>query len=278
MKGLKKMKQVLKYPGAKNKIAPWIVSHIPGHDVYLEPYFGSGAVLFNKPPARIETINDIDGNVVNFFRVLRNNQKEFIRALKLIPYARDEYKEAYQNLKEDDETEQARKFAVRCWMGFGCSNRYQNGFRTSQQTTSPNVTKHWNEFIHTIGEACFRLKNVQIENIDAVELIKRYNTKDVFMYIDPPYLTGLRKNYIYKHEMTEEQHKELLEAVLKHPGKVMISGYESEMYAEYLKGWSVITKNTQAERGVPRKEVLWMNYELNKQMSIKDYIKAEAAQ
>ena len=86
------------------------------------------------------------------------------------------------------------------------------------------------------------------------------------------HLTNLRKGYIYKHEMTEKQHIELLEAVLKHPGKVMISGYESELYAEYLKGWNVITKHTQAERGVPRKEVLWMNYRQNMQMSINDYM------
>lgn len=254
------MKAVLKYPGAKNRIAPWICSYIPWHGVYLEPYFGSGAVLFNKEPARIETVNDIDGNVVNFFKVLRDNQKELVRAIKLTPYARDEYMEAYQDKPEDSDVERARKFAVRCWMGFGCSNRYRNGFRTSQQQTSPDTTKQWNEFMQTIQEASLRLKDVQIENIDAIELIKRYNTKDVFMYIDPPYLTNIRKGYIYKHEMTDEQHIELLETVLQHPGKVMISGYESEMYTEYLKGWSVVRKNTQAERGLPREEVLWMNY------------------
>ena len=185
--GLMKMKQVLKYPGAKNRIAPWIVSHIPRHEVYLEPYFGSGAVLFNKQPARIETVNDIDGNIVNFFKVLRDNQEQLISLLKLTPYARDEYTAAYQNKEEDSEVEQARKFAIRCWMGFGCSNRYQNGFRTSQQMTSPDTTKQWNEFTQTIREASLRLKNVQIENTDAIKLIKRYNTKDVFMYLDPPY-------------------------------------------------------------------------------------------
>lgn len=275
LEGLKKMKPVLKYPGAKNRIAPWIVSYIPRHEVYLEPFFGSGAVLFNKQPSRIETVNDIDGNIVNFFKVLRDNQEELIRTLKLTPYARDEYIAAYQNLEEDSKVEQARKFAVRCWMGFGCSNRYQNGFRTSQQMTSPDTTKQWNEFMQTIREASLRLKNVQIENMDAMELIKRYNTADVFIYIDPPYLTNLRKGYIYKHEMTEEQHIKLLEAALNHSGKVMISGYESEMYAEYLKGWNVITKSTQAERGVPRKEVLWMNYIQNMQMNINDFMEAE---
>lgn len=108
------MKPVLKYPGAKNRIAPWIVSYIPRHEVYLEPFFGSGAVLFNKQPSRIETVNDIDGNIVNFFKVLRDrdNQEELIRTLKLTPYARDEYIAAYQNLDQDSKVEQARKFAV----------------------------------------------------------------------------------------------------------------------------------------------------------------------
>lgn len=122
------MKNVLKYPGSKNKIADWICSVIPPHEVYLEPFFGGGAVFFNKKPARIETINDLSGEVVNYFKVLRDNVDELIRLIELTPYAREEYNRAFNSA--DNDIERARRFAVRCCQGFGCSNRYKNGFRS----------------------------------------------------------------------------------------------------------------------------------------------------
>ena len=254
------MNAVLKYPGAKNRLAPWICKYIPEHKVYLEPYFGSGAVFFNKIPAKIETINDLDDNVVNYFQVIRNYSEELIRRLELTPYGRSEYENAFTEHSSDDEIEKARKFAVRCWMGFGCSNRYKNGFRSSQQSTSPNTTKAWDSFPEMLKFAAERLKHVQIENLDALELIRRYDTEDVFIYADPPYLHSTRKNYLYKHEMTDEQHMELLELLRNHPGQVLLSGYDNPLYDEYLYGWKKVHKNTQAEGGLKRTETLWMNY------------------
>jgi DNA adenine methylase len=254
------MRTVLKYPGAKNRLAKWICEYIPDHDVYLEPFFGSGAVLFNKTPAKIETINDLDCNVVNYFKVIRNNGSEFMRRLELTPYGRDEYKSCFAEDPQDDDIEKARKFAVRCWQGFGCSNRYMNGFRSSQQRNSPMTTKAWDEFPETIRISIERLKQVQIENLDARELIRRYDTGDVFIYADPPYLHGTRKNYLYNHEMSNEQHIELLTLLVNHPGKVLLSGYENDLYNSVLTGWRKVMKNTQAEFGLKRTEVLWMNY------------------
>lgn len=254
------MKPILKYPGAKNRLSEWICSRIPEHEVYLEPYFGSGAVFFNKTPSRIETINDIDDNVVNFFRVLREYPDEFISKLKLTPYARREYEIAFMEEENDDIIERARKFAVRCWMGFGCSNRYQNGFRTSQQSNSPTTTKQWHDFISIIPVIAKRLQNAQIEKRPAIKLLEMYDTKDVFIYLDPPYLPDIRKKYQYVHEMTYEDHVELLEIVLNHPGKIMISGYESELYSTMLKGWRYESRITRAERGIQRREFIWMNY------------------
>ena len=179
------VKTVLKYPGAKNRIAPWICGFIPEHSVYLEPYFGSGGVFFNKTPARIETLNDLDGNVVNYFRVLRDHPEELATAISLTPFARDEYFEAFEG--SDNDIEKARKFAVRCWQGFGCSNLYKNGFRSSQQSISPQCTKEWREVPERLIEASKRLLNAQIENLPGTEVIRRYNTPDVFIYADPPY-------------------------------------------------------------------------------------------
>jgi DNA adenine methylase len=113
------VKAILKYPGAKNRIADWICEYIPKHDVYVEPYFGSGAIFFSKPPARIETINDMDGNVVNYFKVIRERPEELVQALRMTPYGRDEYNNSFNINKTDNEIERARKFAVRCWQGIG---------------------------------------------------------------------------------------------------------------------------------------------------------------
>lgn len=262
------MKQVLKYPGAKSRLADWICSYIPKHDVYLELFGGSLAVLFNKPRCHIETVNDLHGEVVNFFTVLRDNPEELQRLIELTPYSREEYDRAYQ--ESQNEVERARRFCVRCWQGFGCANLYHNGFKSGQQTVSPNPAKAWAELPITIKKATERLQGVQIENLPAMELLKRYDTKDVFIYADPPYVLSTRKNNLYKHEMTDAEHIELLEALVNHPGQVMISGYDNDIYNYYLADWRKVSKDTLAEGGLKRTETLWMNYS-DSQMSITDY-------
>lgn len=241
------MKNVLKYPGSKTRIADWICRFIPEHSVYLELFFGGGAVFFNKEPARIETINDLSGEVVNYFKVLRDCPEDLILLLELTPYSRDEYNRSFDSA--DSDIERARRFAVRCCQGFGCSNRYKNGF--------PDVLR----------EASERLKNAQIENQDALKLLDRYNKEEVFVYADPPYMLNTRKGYLYEHEMTDEQHEELLITLLKFNGKVMISGYENDLYNHMLKDWRKEKLKTTAECSVSREETIWMNYQ-DKQLSI----------
>lgn len=255
------MKSVLKYPGAKNRVAKWLVSMIPEHEVYCEPFFGSGAVFFNKPKAGIETINDLDGNVVNYFRVVREHPEELSRLLSLTPYAREEYEDAFVDNETDTDIEKARKFAVRCFMGFSCGIRYRRGFRTSQCSSGPHIPDKWRQLPETILLAADRLKDAQIECLPALELIRRYDTEDVFLYVDPPYLGDTRKKYLYNHEMdSEEEHRELLELLLAHPGKVMVSGYDNPLYNEMLYGWRREQRKSQAENGSARIETVWMNY------------------
>lgn len=264
------MNAVLKYPGAKNRIANWICSFIPGHDVYLEPFAGSLAVLLNKTRSHIETVNDLDEDIVNFFMVLRDENEELERLISMTPFSRKEYEKAYEPC--DDVIEKARRFAVKCWMGFGCGNLYQNGFKSGQQKSSPNPARAWAQLPETIKMAAERLMGVQIENLPALELIKRYDTPDVLIYADPPYLRGIRKSYLYKHEMADEDHIDLLHVLCKHPGMVMISGYENDLYNNILVGWNKVKRATNAECGRYREEVLWMNFEPQmKQMSISDY-------
>lgn len=252
------MKSVLKYPGAKNRLAKWICGYIPKHDVYVEPFAGSLAVLFNKPICHIETVNDIHDEVVNYFKVLRDKPDALIGKITLTPYSRTEYEMAYE--KATDDIERARRFCVRCWMGFGCANRYKNGFKSGQQSRSPNPARAWALLPETLQEATERLKNVQIENLPAMEIINRYDTEDVFMYIDPPYPKRVRKGYLYKYEMEDAEHEDLLKALVKHPGKILVSGYDCDIYNDYLSGWGKVYKDTRAECGLARTEVLWMNY------------------
>lgn len=232
------LKSILKYPGAKNRLAPWICEYIPKHEVYLEPFAGSLAILFNKQRSHIETVNDLDGEIVNFFRILRDRGEELEHIIELTPFSRQEYKAAYE--VSEDELERVRRFAVRCWMGFGCGNLYQNGFKSGKQAKSPNPARAWGELSETMRLATKRLQGVQIENLPAVELIERYNTEDVFIYADPPYLHGTRKNYLYKHEMTDANHKELLDVLVRHKGKVLLSGYDNDMYNNTLQGWNKV--------------------------------------
>lgn len=261
------MKAVLKHPGAKNRIAKWIVDNIPTHKVYCEPFFGSGAVFFNKEPCYNEILNDIDDEVYNFFKVLRTESSELAEAINLTPYCRTEYESAYQSATANNDVERARRFAVKCWQGFGCGNKYKNGFRRGIGETSPNPAKAWNELPDTLRVAVERIKNAQIEHKDAIELIKSLKGKSTFIYIDPPYLLSTRKVNLYNHELDDEYHKRLLKAICDSDCKIMISGYDNKLYDKYLKEWRKESKNTTAECSVKRTETIWMNYEYDAQVT-----------
>lgn len=192
--------------------------------------------------------------------MLRDQGNELMKLITLTPFSRREYERAYE--PAGNEIERARRFAVKCWMGFGCGNLYRNGFKSGQQKKSPNPARAWEELPETLVLASERLRGVQIENLPAVELIRRYDTRDVFMYVDPPYLHGTRKNYLYKHEMKNEEHEELLQLLAKHPGQILLSCYDNEMYEDALPGWKKVQKSTYAEGGRKRVETLLMNYEI----------------
>lgn len=253
-----KIEAVLKYPGAKWRISDWIISHFPGHKVYCEPFFGSGAVFFNKAPAYIETINDIDGNIVNLFKVIRDNPEELSRLINATPFARDEFISCYE--QSSDPIEQARRTLVRYHQSFGTSNSSKNSWRNVQTYGGPRTATMWNCLPGRIVDCCERLKDAQIENIDAIELIKRYDDEHTLIYCDPPYLRGLRKRNIYKYEVSDEYHERLLEALLNSKSMVVISGYDNDMYNKALASWHTEQKQTTAQMGLSRTEKIWMNY------------------
>lgn len=269
------MRPVLKYPGAKWYLARWIIDHLPPHESYLEPYFGSGAIFFNKKPARIETINDIDGEIVNFFRVCRDHPDELARAINLTPWAREELKESQK--VADDPVERARRTAVGCSMTLG-SRMCSRSFRHSTgkyKRYGPDNAKLWGKLPETIIQVAQRLKNAQIENRPALDLIRSFDGPEVLVYLDPPFVKDTRTLHgdQYHFEMSDQEHEELLKTVLNHNGKVIISGYDHEMYNDYLKGWDKQSIKSRIERGGVREETIWLNFEPEvKQMKMEELL------
>ena len=256
------MNTLLNYPGAKWGMASEIVALMPPHRSYLEPFFGSGAVLFNKHPSAIETVNDIDGDIVNFFRVLREQPDRLAEAISLTPYARDVFNDAHENPGEDD-FDRAYRFAIRSKMGHGFKTYQKTGFKIDVYARERSYCVGcWNRLPADLLDAAGRLKGVQIEHQNALDLIRKFNHDNVLIYADPPYLMETRRGKQYRHEMTEQDHLELLEALKQHKGYVILSGYPSEMYDRELRGWSVMQRKSYNQNTDQRTEVLWCNFEV----------------
>lgn len=256
------MNALLNYPGAKWGMAEEIVALMPPHRSYLEPFFGSGAVLFNKPPSAIETVNDIDGDIVNFFTVLREQPEELARLIELTPYARDVFDDAHHN-RGTEPLDRAYRFAIRSKMGHGFKTYQKTGFKIDRYARERSYCVDcWNSMPEGLRNAAGRLKGVQIENRPALDLIRRFNFDNVLIYADPPYLLDTRSGKQYRHEMNEQDHMDLLAALLQHKGPVILSGYPSEMYDSELKGWSRITRKAYNQNADQRTEVLWCNFEV----------------
>jgi DNA adenine methylase len=261
------MNTVLKYPGSKWSMTDWIISNFPpGYEkmTYCEPFFGSGAVFFNKKRSLVETINDLDGNVVNLFKVIRDRPEELARLIEYTPWSREEYRQSY--IKTGDELEDARRFLVRMWQAIGAKSSDITGWRSNIKSINGNVTQWSTVLPQNIIDISNRLKHtnnrlVQIENQPAAKLIERYRRKNVFIYCDPPYVMSTRHNRIYACEMTDTDHRELLELLIQHSGPVMISGYDNDLYNNLLKEWHKETRLANCEGGQQRVEVIWMNYE-----------------
>lgn len=266
--------KILKWPGCKWRIANQIVDLLPPHKIYLEPFFGSGAIFFSKAPCNTEVLNDLDSEVTNLFKCIRDLPDELARLVNFTPYSRDEYKQSYN--RSGTALERARQFLVRANMARAGMQYYSSAWRHSGPVLGAVckqcVTGDWNSIPSKILEAAERLKDAEIENTDAIKLIEKYNHKDCLIYADPPYLLSTRRQRYYNVEMTEDkQHEELIRVLKEHSGPVLLSGYDSELYNDLLTGWSRKDIKTSAEQGKTRVEVIWANYDLTEQISIFDY-------
>lgn len=247
------MKTVLKYPGSKWNIARQLVSMIPEHHSYVEPYFGSGTILFNKPVSNIETINDLDSDVTNLFLCIQEDSERLSRMIMTTPFSREVYDSAF-NFEEiigEEPYWKALLFLIKCWQGHGFrTNGYKVGWKNDVVGRERAYALwNWYRLPKWIIDIAERLRKVQIENRPAIEVIERFNYKNVFMYLDPPYVLGTRNGKQYKHEMSNAEHEDMLKKILQSDAKIMISGYESDMYNDYLKNWTKKTFDSCAEHG-----------------------------
>jgi DNA adenine methylase len=258
----------LQYYGSKAALAPQIIAELPEHHCYVETHAGSAAVLLNKPPSEVEVINDIDDALVNWYAVLRDDRKELVRRLKLTPYARTEWESCRETCDDPDldAVERARRYYVTI-----CQSYSGTATSFSRSHTKPHAA-YWRDRVERMDEVADRLRHAVIENMDAVELLKRYDERQTCFYVDPPYPHETRTTTSqakYRHEMSNEQHVELLDAVNNVRGKVLVSGYECELYKKGLKGWRVCWRHRVAcsssttlnkRNAHHRVEVLWANW------------------
>lgn len=258
----------LRYHGGKFRLAPWIQQFFPPHVVYVEPFGGAAGVLLQKPRSYAEVYNDLDGEVVNFFRVCRDPaaRVQLIDACMQTPYSRADFEEAWE--PADCPIERARRLCIRAQMGFGSAGatKGHTGFRIDTRRAYGTAMQLWTRYPENIAQVGERFVGVLIENRPAIEVMQQNDAVDTLFFVDPPYVLGTRvmsanRSY-YRHEMNDDQHVELLDAVRDVRGMVVLSGYDSELYSSRLAGWEV--HRTQARisasrGGATRTEVAWLN-------------------
>jgi len=270
MRGRKKI--AFGWYGGKYSHLDWLLPLLPECRQYCEPFAGSAAVLLNRSPALVETYNDLDGEVVNFFRVLRDNSDDLIRLISLTPFSREEFFLAvYDNNVNISEVERARRFYIRARQtrtGLAQKaslGRWANCKNTSRSGMSGAVSR-WLGGVDALDAIAERLLRVQIENRPALEVIKLYDNSNTLFYCDPPYLPATRGDAnAYAYEMDEAQYHEFAEVINNCKGFVALSGYDHPLMNEFFKGkkWhkTFAEKKPIHSSKDMRQEVLWTNYE-----------------
>jgi len=271
------VKPPIPYFGGKTTLAPVIADLLPAHLHYVEPYCGSLAVLLAKPPAAMETVNDLDGHLMTFWRVLRDRQPEFERVCALTPHARAEHAASY-DLDEIDELEVARRVWVQLTQGRAGTRRRTGWRHYIKPVGGTSMPSYLAGYLGRMQPVAERLHMVSLECMPALDLIAKYGAEpDVLLYVDPPYLgtTRSKSSDGYSVDMRgEAEHRELAAALHAARAAVVISGYASDLYdRELYAGWDrhTMTAGTgQGDGWGNRTEVLWSNRPLGQQRSLFD--------
>lgn len=264
----------LRYHGGKWRLAPWIISHFPAHHVYVEPYAGAASVLLRKERSYAEVYNDLDGEIVNLFRVLRDpaQARELTRLLKLTPYARTEFEASY--LTDGDPIEQARRTVTRSFMGFSSSltGTWTTGFRSNCNRSGSTPAHNWQDYPEALEGIVERLRGVVIENQPALKMLARYDTLKTLHYVDPPYPLATRgsrwSGNAYRYEMSDDDHRQLAEVLHSLQGMVIISSYPCDLYDDELfPTWQRVQRIAYADKAARRTEVLWLSPRTSKELN-----------
>lgn len=184
-----------RYLGGKWKLAPWIISNFPSHKIYVEPFGGAASVLLRKPRVPNEIYNDLDQNIVNIFRVLQDKKlsEELIQKCYLTPFARSEYEQSFE--KSGDLVEQARRFIIRSFFGYGskaCLDKLSKTAFRSYRKGDASPAVDWMNYPQHLPALIERFRGVVVENVTASEVIKRYDSPNTLFYLDPPYVHSTR--------------------------------------------------------------------------------------
>ena len=258
------------YYGAKQRIAKQIIELLPPHNAWVEVFCGSAAVTLRKSPSPIEVINDLDGEIINLFRQLRERPEELCRAIALTPYDRSEYQSAREALRDGTPLERARRFLVASMMTVNSSPAHASGgfSRSNSYTRAGKEARvsRWYNLPERLEHVVERLRGVRVENRDAREIVKMFIDRPAtLMYLDPPYMGDHSHTYRIQ-DKSDEFHTELLSLCDKSSAMVLVSGYENTLYNKLLnrkRGWTKrnIKASTRGTRGKDefRTEVLWMN-------------------
>lgn len=257
--------------GGKYSHLDWLLPLLPKTTHYCEPFGGSAAVLINRDPSQVETYNDIDGELVNFFRVLRDQKENLIEAIGLTPFSREEFELAIMPVDETvSDLERARRFFVRARQvrtglaQTASAGRWAHCLLTSRAGMAGAVSR-WLGSVEGLSEIVQRLLRVQIEHSSAIDVIERYDHEETLFYCDPPYPHDSRTDTkAYGYEMSDDDHRALAKVLRNVKGKVALSGYESPLFHELYGDWHKIEADTKTAHSVkkPRTEILWMNYTL----------------
>lgn len=268
------MRPPVSYYGGKTTVADEIVALLPSHDAYVEPFCGSLAVLLAKPPSKLETVNDLDAELVTFWRVLRERPDDLARAAAFTPHSRAEQEASYEPAA--DELEVARRVWVRLTQARSGTLR-RTGWRhyVDPHGTSISMPAYLEAYRTRLPPAAARLIDVSLEARPALDIIDRYGRHpDALLYVDPPYLASTRTGTNYRHEMsTEAEHRELATALRAARAAVVLSGYPSPLYADLYADWwrvEIATGTGQGEGYQARTEVLWSNRPLGHQPALFD--------
>jgi DNA adenine methylase len=257
------MNAIVRYYGAKSRVVQWLLQHVPPHRAYTEVFGGAGTLLMHKTPARIEVYNDLDGELCNVFRVLRDpaQARELERFLRLTPYARSEYD--LSGTPSADPIEQARRTIVGSWLTHGGTfgRRGRGGFRLQQTMSDRTLPQHeWTRYPDRIETFCRRLQGVIVENHPAAWVLQKFDSPHTLHYVDPPYLLSTRgTSRRYRFDMSEADHRALALTLHALKGMVMLSGYDSPLYRELYADWHLVTTTAYTENRDRRTECLWLS-------------------